>query len=427
MFDYTDVAAAYGDLVTVYALWPRITLYDAGESIKQQGIQYDSLLALLHQRIGDKDKDKGAYIQQFNQYRTDEIIVFDARFYRDWTGYDFASGGPAPERGFDMYTAVSAHPLRTAMSELRTVYIVTFLIAVLGTLILRRIIKLNLTQPLEAVNDGIAGDWKRIARPDDSPQKWREPRELYGRYEKTRDKLLWNKNELTRLNTALDYAKQAEQNRRQMTSNIAHELKTPLAIIHSYSEGLKEHSAEDKREHYLDVIVAESERMDAMVLEMLDLSRLEAGKVKLARDEFSLAGLVRSVLDKLDIAANEKALAVTYDAEGDCTVHADEARISQVVTNFAENAIKYSPHGGSITVRVRAQRNAAEFSIENESEKLTNDELSKVWETFYRTDAARSGDGTGLGLAIAKSIVDLHGGKCFVRNTETGVVFGFAI
>ena len=94
------------------------------------------------------------------------------------------------------------------------------------------------------------------------------------------------KSEITRLNTALDYAKTAEENRRQMTSNIAHELKTPLAVIHSYAEGLRERVAEEKRDRYLEVILSETERTDGMVLELLDLSRLEAGKVKLARETF---------------------------------------------------------------------------------------------------------------------------------------------
>src|SRR5699024_1481940 len=98
-------------------------------------------------------------------------------------------------------------------------------------------------------------------------------------------------NEITRLNTALEYAKKAEENRRQMTSNIAHELKTPLAVIHSYAEGLKEHAAEEKRDKYIDVILAEAERTDGMVLEMLDLSRPEAGKVKVSRDDCSIIDL----------------------------------------------------------------------------------------------------------------------------------------
>ena len=96
-----------------------------------------------------------------------------------------------------------------------------------------------------------------------------------------------------------------------MTSNIAHELKTPLAVIHGYAEGLKEHIAEDKRDRYLDVILSETERVDGMVLELLDLSRLEAGKVKLSRDRVSLAVLTRTIFDKLDMAVQAKQLQLT--------------------------------------------------------------------------------------------------------------------
>mgnify|MGYP002564903041 CR=1 FL=1 len=212
-----------------------------------------------------------------------------------------------------------------------------------------------------------------------------------------------------------------------MTSSIAHELKTPLAILHSYAEGLQEHIAEEKRDRYLEVILAESERMDALVLEMLDFSRLEAGKVKLERSEFSLAALSRAVFARLERAAEAKRLQITFDFPTECMVLADESRIAQVVENFATNAIKYAPTGGHISVTIQTDHSSTSFHIENDSEPLSSEALSKVWDTFYRTDEARSGGGTGLGLAIAKSIVDLHGGKCSVRNTKSGVEFGFTI
>ena len=218
-----------------------------------------------------------------------------------------------------------------------------------------------------------------------------------------------------------------------MTSNIAHELKTPLAVIHSYAEGLKEHIAEGKREKYLDVILAESEHLDNIVLELLDLSRLEAGRVKLARDDFSLSDLTYRVFERLDMAAQAKNLKIEYHFPDDCTVTADETRIRQVIENFAANAVKYTPANGNICVRIAVQRystvarRSATFSIENDSAPLSDEALDKVWDTFYRADESRSGMGTGLGLAIAKSIVELHGGSCSVRNTTTGVVFQFTI
>ncbi len=212
-----------------------------------------------------------------------------------------------------------------------------------------------------------------------------------------------------------------------MTSHIAHELKTPLAVVHSYAEGLKEHIAEDKRDKYLDVILSETERMDGMVLEMLDLSRLEAGKVKLARDTFSLGDLARSIFAKLERAAEAKELQLTFRFPEDTTITADEGRIAQVVENFATNAVKYTSVGGKIAVSIYRRWDKTTFAVENECPPLSNEALSKVWDTFYRVDEARSGGGTGLGLAIAKSIIELHGGKCKAYNTRTGVRFEFTL
>lgn len=254
-----------------------------------------------------------------------------------------------------------------------------------------------------------------------------EEDKLYTQYEQTREQLHEGKAECARLNKALEYAKTAEQNRRQMTSNIAHELKTPLAVIHSYAEGLKEHIAEHKRERYLDVILSESERMDAMVLELLDLSRLEAGKVKLAHDEFSLSGLVRGIAEKLETAIQEKELQVTFDAPQACLVTADEARIGQVVENFMTNAVKYTPCGGNIAVRISQQQGKTAVSIANDCEALSAEQLARVWDTFYRVQPERDRKGSGLGLAIAKNIVELHGGTCGARSIPTGVEFYFTI
>ena len=234
-------------------------------------------------------------------------------------------------------------------------------------------------------------------------------------------------NEITRLNTALTYAKTAEENRRQLTSHIAHELKTPLAVVHSYAEGLKEHIAEDKRDKYVDVILSETERMDAMVLEMLDLSRLEAGKVKLARDQFSLGELAKSVFDRLEKAIEAKDLHLTCEFPENSAVTADESRIAQVVENFATNAVKYTPAGGNITVAITRNYRGITFTMANDCPPLSQEALDKVWDTFYRVDEARSGGGTGLGLAIAKQIIELHGGTCAAENTKTGVAFRFTL
>lgn len=162
-------------------------------------------------------------------------------------------------------------------------------------------------------------------------------------------------------------------------------------------------------------------------MEMLDLSRLEAGKVKLSREDFSLPEIIAPVFERLERAIEAKNLVLTLELDENCIINADMARIEQVITNFAVNAVKYTPVGGNIRVRAVKSRDAATLFIENDTSPLSSDALAKVWETFYSADQSRTASGTGLGLAIAKSIIALHGGKCSARNTTTGVEFSFTI
>lgn len=426
-FDYTAQADPTKELVTIYASRPEMTLYEPDGPVRYQTDNYDNLLALLKTMGYYKDKGRNTFYSGASQFDLWNMVVFSSAGIYDLRDYVPDGSEPFPDAEYTVMTAMQASPLKIAMSFLRNMYLITFSVALLGFLYINSRVRKHLIIPLQMMNEGIASNWTHISALNEKAPKWKEPYELWEHYRQTQDALQNNKNEITRLNTALEYAKTAEQNRRQMTSNIAHELKTPLAVIHSYAEGLKKHIAEDKRDKYIDVILSEAERTDSMVLEMLDLSRLEAGKVKLSRDDFSLIALTRSIFEKLEMAAQAKDLQIDFNFPDDFTITADESRIAQVVENFATNAIKYAPTGGHISVTIQTDHSSTSFHIENDSEPLSSEALSKVWDTFYRTDEARSGGGTGLGLAIAKSIVDLHGGKCSVRNTKSGVEFGFTI
>lgn len=422
IFDNSDVAER-ADLVTIYALNPDISIYDAGDSVHYQGAEYESLAALLEYPIHGSDY----FGSSSDSYGLMSTIMFGSRYFHDYTGWNASEDNLTPPLEFYMVTAIECSPLGAAMNKLRNVYIVTFLLAVIAVLASRNFIKRNMTEPLANVIEGIGTGWTNIPSLVNYPPKWREPYELGEHYNDIKDKLSQDKDNIARLERAVKYAEDAEENRRQMTSSIAHELKTPLAIIHSYAEGLNERIAEEKRDKYLGVILSETERMDGMVLEMLDLSRLEAGKVKLSREDFSLSELTASVFERLERAIEAKELKLTLALAEDCVISADPVRVEQVITNFAANAVKYTPHGGTIQVLVTKNRGAATLAVENDSPPLSNDALSKIWETFYRADESRTGTGTGLGLAIAKSIIDLHGGKCMARNTKTGVEFSFTI
>lgn len=411
------------ELVTIYTGRPAMWDYE-GSAVTFEGVKYESLAALTEARefyafpsytLGDQ-----------GTYTLDELILFDSRTYYDERNVDIENGvHGTPE--LTLVTAVRCRPLSCAVSALRNITIVTGLLALVLFWVVRGSIKKRLVLPAADVADAMEDGWGNLYRPDTAPPMWREAAALTAAYDEEKDRRRRKDNEITRLTTALDYAKTAEENRRRMTSHIAHELKTPIAVIHSYAEGLKEHIAEDKRDKYIDVILSEAERTDAMVLEMLDLSRLEAGKVKLARDEFSLCALARATFEKLDMAAREKGLSLELALPDECTVTADEGRMAQVVENLAVNAVKYTPAGGHIRVSIRQERGQTAFSVENDCEALSEEALRRVWDPFWRADTHRDHTGTGLGLAIVKNIVELHGGKCFARSTETGVQFGFTI
>lgn len=418
-FDNSAELDGTEELVTIYTDPPRITIYE-GSSIEYFGTTYESLLALA-ETIGPNRSSSIDYYPVENSLN--RILSVHSYDYYNWTDYD-PQTDPLPEMDFTMVIATVSYPLKTAVIQLILVYLFTFVLAAVGVLLLRRSIKKRLIRPLQEVNAAMAGDWWHL---EESPGLWQEAQALQENYKREADQRLRSRNEIARLNTALDYARKAEQSRRQMTSHIAHELKTPLAVIHSYSEGLKAHIAEEKRDQYLDVILTETQRMDGMVLQMLDLSRLEAGKVKLARDTFSLSQLSQSILEKFTPMAQEKNLQISFSPEAQCTVAADEARIGQVITNLISNAIRYTPEGGTVRIRTFSEKSKACFRIENTGKSFTNLELVKVWEPFYQTDKSRHDKGTGLGLAITKNIIDLHSGECYVKNTPIGVEFGFML
>ena len=376
----------------------------ADRPVTVDGVHYDSLTDALDDYIksGGANKKISAGI-------VNTVVM---RAYRTKT-----------EDGLQVVSARAnrINPLMYCVSVLWPVYVVTLvvLLAMVTLLILK--IQRELTEPVRQVNLLAAG--LPVPSGKSYEPRWKEPYEAEVHFARMDQQLRELKAHNRQLQTALDYAKDAESYRRRMISGLTHELKTPLAVIHSYAEGLKEGIAKEKTEQYLDVILQESEWMDAMVLQMLDLSRLEAGKVRLSTEQFSLSELTRSVFDKLMPLAEEKELTVEFNMVSDCVITADESRIRQVVTNLASNAIKYTPAGGKIVVIAYQKKGEHYLSVENTCQRLSEEALTRVWDSFYRGDAARTTEGTGLGLTVVKTIVELHGGTCRVFNTPTGVQF----
>lgn len=418
LYEDTEAAPAGGETVTLYSSSFYLCCPQDGPNLAYQDQRYAGVQELLR----EQGPFSAAGSMNGVSYEGGQLLLLSKV-----PVWEVGENGLAGEVICYVASAVQTAPWHTAVGGLWPTYLRTFLLALACFLLLRRTLRRKLLDPVRRVSASLNQGWSDLFGLDQGQLAWRESHELVEGYQRAQGELQRRKDETARLTAALDYAKRAEDNRRQMTSHIAHELKTPLAVIHSYAEGLRERIAEGKREQYLDTILSETERMDAMVLEMLDLSRLEAGRVKLTRSQFSLAQLTRDTFQRLQRAVEAKQLHVNYIFSDEGLVMADEGRIAQVVENFATNAVKYTPPGGRILVRIQRQPGQVQFRMENESPPLSQEALDKVWDTFYRADEARAGGGTGLGLAIARSIVQLHGGKCSARNTRTGVEFGFTL
>lgn len=216
-----------------------------------------------------------------------------------------------------------------------------------------------------------------------------------------------------------------EKNRRILIDAIGHELKTPLGIILSYSEGLKEKIAEDKREHYIDVIMDETNRMNQLILEMLSLSKLESGAYKLRLEQFRINDLLRNCLRNKEKLFVDGQIQLQLKELDELDVQADYSCIEKVINNMLMNAINHTPVNGKIVIKVEGKK----VIIENEGELIPEEKLTVIWRSFYKAENIenRSGEGTGLGLAIVKEILELHKWHYGVSNIDDGVSFWFEI
>lgn len=216
-----------------------------------------------------------------------------------------------------------------------------------------------------------------------------------------------------------------ERNRRALVDAIGHELKTPLGIIESYSEGLKEKIAEDKRDHYLDVIIDETQKMNELILEMLQLSKLESEAYCLKLEQFSLNDLIKVNLKNKQKLFEDKEIVLKIKLDEEIELVADYLGMEKVFNNLLMNAIGHTPMGGTIEVRIRNGK----VSVQNDGQAIPEEKINYIWESFYKVEEInnRSGERTGLGLAIVRQILEKHHMTYGVQNVDKGVEFWFEI
>ncbi len=217
---------------------------------------------------------------------------------------------------------------------------------------------------------------------------------------------------------------------KELLSNVSHELKTPIFLIQGYAEGLKANVAADqeKRDYYSNVIIEESEKMDILVKDLLDLSALKSVGYNLSCEQFELSLLIDQVLLKYEHAFKQKSIMVETHLQP-VSVHADPLRIEQVLLNYLNNAIDHCEGAKIIRVSMKKVDNCTIVSVYNSGRQLPEHEIENLWDSFYKIDKARTRDfgGTGLGLSIVKAIQEAHRQSYGVNNLEDGVEFWFSL
>lgn len=234
------------------------------------------------------------------------------------------------------------------------------------------------------------------------------------------------------LNVTTHELQKSEELKRDLIANVTHDFKTPLTVIKSYSEMIKDLTGEnkEKRDQNLETIIKETDKLEKLVDEMLNLSRVQSGLKDLEKTKFDLLELTREALSRFKYFEIEKGFKFTLKADGDYYISGDQSMISQAIYNLIANAINYSEDNKNIEINIFENAEGVKFSIKDYGMGISDGDIDYIWDRYYRggKNHKRLQVGTGLGLSFVKSIIMAHGGEFGVKSQEgQGSLFYFVI
>ena len=282
-------------------------------------------------------------------------------------------------------------------------------IILVAVLVLTYIMYRTIARPLILINQSAKtlpeGKYERV-----TVQNYREAEEL-------NDTLL----------TAAEDIQKADKAKRDLIANVSHDLRTPLTMISGYGEMMKD-LPEEKTDENIQVIIDESKRLTSLVNDLLDLSKLQEEKIHLEKENFDLTKVLRTQLQKYDVYHMQEGFTIDTELSAEAIINADIKRIEQVFNNFMTNAINYSGNRKHIIVREILENDKVRVEIQDFGEGIAKDDISKIWDRYYKIDKehVRVSNGSGIGLAIVKEILELHNAKYgVISNLKEGSTFWF--
>ena len=339
------------------------------------------------------------------------------------------------DNGYVLYIRMPISPIEESVKISNTVLLMIGGITLVVAGIIASFISRKFTNPILQLND-IANKMSKL----DFSKKYRitdtedEINELGRSINTMSDKLESTIKELQKNNIELEKdieeKSKIDEMRKQFISDVSHELKTPIALIQGYAEGLIENvnSDEESRKFYAEVILDETNKMDKLVKQLLELMKLEYGKREFDNEKFNINELINEVLRKCSVMINEKNIKVYFENKEPIYVYADEFYMDQIITNYLTNAIKHAEEvekETKIEIKVEKVSNKIRVSVFNTGENIPEEDLQRIWGRFYKLDSSRNRQdgGSGIGLALVKAIMNNYQNEYGVENKKNGVEF----